>query len=501
VADPCTYVIFGATGNLSRLKLMPALYHLEEAGRLPDTTRILFVGRRDWNQDRCLREVRSWVDGKARGGTDDRIFARFGARLEYFHGDLTDDAMFRRMAELLCPDCGYPRNLAFYMSVSPSDFAPVVERLGAVGLLDESDGWKRVVVEKPFGYDLDSARELHQRLMQRLREEQIYRIDHYLGKSTVRNVFVFRFANTMMEPLWNRNYIDQVQITHSETLGVGSRAAYYDSAGALRDMLQSHLLQLMTLVAMEPPASLEAEALRDEKVKVLKSVRPIPPDAVDQHAFRAQYTAGQIDGTAVRGYLDEDKVPRGSVTETYAALKLYIDNWRWSGVPFYLRTGKRMAAGQSMVSIRFRKPPQQFFSSTDVGDLRRNWVVLGIQPQECLRMEMTIKEPGLELRTRQTSLDASLRRPEDQGTEAYEDLLLDVIEGDRSLFLRYDEVEALWQVVEPVLAHWRQDTGGVATYAAGSWGPKESRRLFDAEEGDGQRWRHSLDPESPGDEP
>ncbi len=491
--NPCTYVIFGATGNLSRVKLMPALYHLEAAGKLTDDTRIIAVGRRDWDDAYCREQVREWVSARARGDLDEALFGRFAERISYFRADITEAGAYGRLRDLFDQRADLPANIAFYMAISPAEFGIVAQQLSGAGLLAENGGWRRVVIEKPFGYDLESARALQHRISNYLAEEQIYRIDHYLGKGTVQNVLVFRFANTMMEPLWNRNYIDHIQITHSEKLGVDTRAAFYDSAGAMRDMIQSHLLQLLTLVAMEPPAAMDSESLRDEKVKVLKSVRPIPAKAVNAHAFRAQYTAGSVDGEHVPGYLQEDNVPGDSITETYAALKLYIDNWRWRGVPFYLRTGKRMAEGQSMVSICFRHPPQQFFRGTQYHRMRQNWVVLGIQPAECLRVEMTVKEPGLEMKTRQTSLDASLRRTDEVQTDAYEELLLDVIEGDRSLFLRYDEVEYAWRVVDPVLKVWATERDFIQTYPAGSWGPTESRRLFDAES---HHWRHSLDPEA-----
>lgn len=484
-----TLVIFGATGNLAGIKLLPALYHLEAAGRLPKGVKVLGFGRRDWSDDEWREQVLEQIRPHARNGLNEQVAQNLLQRLHFQPGDMDDASSFRALAERL-DSANFPPHRLFYLAVGPNYYASVAEKLAALGLHNKDGNPAKLVVEKPFGFDLESARMLDRSLHRNFEESQIYRIDHYLGKGSVQNVLVFRFANLMLEPLWNRNYIDHVQITHSETLGIAKRAGYYEGVGALRDMIQSHLLQMMTLVAMEPPPSLDAEALRDEKVKVLRSVRPISRYSVHAQAVRAQYAPGSKDGKRLNGYLEEEAVEPNSTTETYAALKLYIDNWRWRGVPFYLRTGKRMNQGGSMISIRFKNPPQQLFRETAIEQLKPNWLLLNIQPHDCLRMELQVKEPGLEMRAQTTHMDAGQCSVADLGIDAYEALILDVLEGDSTHFLRYDEVEWAWRLVDPVLKTWSLERDYIPTYPAGSWGPTEADRLFDR---DDQSWRNTLD--------
>ena len=482
--DPCTLVLFGASGNLSRVKLMPGLFRLDSLGRLPEKMAIVSVGRGEVSQEAWHADIKSMLDTKFKKGYDQKVFERFIARNHYHSNPPTDLNAFARLKKTLSDEKIFPQNFAYFLSVRPTDFAPVVDQLASVDLLNEEKFWRRVVIEKPFGTNLPSAKELQASISKHLKESQIYRIDHYLGKSALQNIMLQRFANAILEPIWNKDYIDHVQITNTEMLGVGDRTQFYDATGALRDMIQSHILQTMALTAMELPKALTPDAIRAEKIKVLEAIRPIPINHLKKHAFRAQYSAGTINGEKVPGYLEElgDK---SSVVETYAALKLFIDNPRWQGVPFYIRTAKRLHEADTRICIRFKKAPLQIGAGQ-----HQNWLIIGIQPRECIKMEIESKIPGLDINTRTIQLDAANRLDGDESVDAYEALLLNLMQGDNSQYLHISEVEAQWRLVDPVIEAWQKDRAPVTQYTAGSRDPQESKVIFESED---QFWRYSIE--------
>lgn len=490
--DPCTLVLFGASGNLSRIKLMPGLFKLDKLGRLSDEMKILSVGRSEMTREAWHAEIKGMLDAKFKDGYDQAAAEKFLARNYYHANPPTDPEAMNKLAAALGNEAIFPQNLAYFLSVRPSDFATIVGQLASVGLVDESKYWRRVLVEKPFGTDLATAQSLQTELTKHLKESQIYRIDHYLGKAAIQNAMLFRFTNTIFEAFWNKEYIDHVQITNNETLGVGERTTFYDATGALRDMFQSHLLQTLAMVAMEKPADLSPESVRAAKIKLLQSIRPIDVKNLDKQAFRAQYTAGRVcvadgHGENVPGYLEELKRDgmAASNTETYAAVKLYVDNERWEGVPFYVRTAKRMHEGNTAIAIRFKKAPMMLTE-----DQQQNWLIINIQPRECLKFEIESKVPSLDVKTRTMSTDLGQRIAGDDSVDSYETLLLNLMQGDPSQYLHIDEVEAQWKLVDPIVKAWAADKGAVVQYRAGNRDPLESKVIFDAED---QFWRYSIE--------
>jgi glucose-6-phosphate 1-dehydrogenase len=496
--DSCSIVIFGASGDLTARKLIPALYHLFKDKQMPELFRVVGFARREKSDDSWRQELRSALDEYSRTQpVDETVWREFARNLFYCRGDLTDTAAYARLEEMLVSFGQSPlrENLLFYLATMPSQFGLVVENLHRADLLQKNgSGWQRIVVEKPFGHDLASARTLNSELIRFVQEQQVFRIDHYLGKETVQNILMFRFSNSIFERLWSRDSVDHVQITVSESLGVGQRGGYYEEAGALRDMVQNHLVQVLALVTMEPPVSLEAESVRDEKVKLLKSIRPIRTENVGRQVVRGQYFAGVVDGKACPGYRQEPKVKPDSNVETYVALKLFIDNWRWSGVPFYLRTGKCLPQSTSEVRVQFRPTPHVLFAAQCGEHLDQNALALRLQPDEGIYLRFNGKVPGTTLGVRPVRMNFSYDAEFGAYTpEAYERLLLEAMLGDATLFIRRDEVETAWQIVDSIRQGWgSHPLTNREFYAAGTWGPVAADDLLAQS---GHAWR---EPQSAG---
>ncbi|QXD22875.1 glucose-6-phosphate dehydrogenase [Opitutia bacterium ISCC 51] len=484
-APPTVVVIFGASGDLTKRKLVPAIYNLGLDNLLPSDFFLIGFGRNPIPNDEFRQLAHDSLVEFSRRDLDEKIWKRFEANTCYVDGPYDDSAGYKKLKDQIDSyekQVGRDLQVMFYISTPPSVFTAVVSELGACGLASRNIGTplaSKVVVEKPFGKDLESARSLNATINQHFEENQIYRIDHYLGKETVQDLLVQRFANSIFEPLWNRNFVECVQITVSEDLGVGSRGGYYDQSGALRDIIQNHTMQLLSLTAMEPPVSLDPESIRDEKVKLLKAIQPLELSSPRGDVVRARYGEGLIDGNKVPAYMEESGIPEDSSTETYAALRLSINNWRWEGVPFYLRSGKRMARRVSEIAIQFKTPPGILFSSSNVFDLSPNTMVIQIQPDEGVSLVMNSKIPGLETRTQPVRMNFRYKTTYGSNTpEAYERLILDAMIGDSTLFIRGDETEASWKIVTPILEFWKScGNQGMAEYQSGSWGPLEADQL------------------------
>jgi glucose-6-phosphate 1-dehydrogenase len=490
--DPCIMVIFGASGDLTKRKLIPALYNLAKDNLLSQQFAVVGLARSPLTNESFRQKLAEEMQEFATGPVDPALWEWLAQRIYYLPGDGQEPETFQRLKELLTQidkAQSLSGNYLYYLATAPGLFAGVVTQLGLAGLAHEANGcWRRVIIEKPFGHDFGSARQLNQDIRQVIEEKQIYRIDHYLGKETVQNILVFRFANGIFEPIWNRRYIDHVQLTVAETVGVEGRGPYYDQTGALRDMVPNHIFQLITLMAMEPPISFEADAVRDEQTKILRAMQPLTPEEVLTRTVRGQYGAGAVGDERALAYRAEPRVPQDSSTETFVALKLLIDNWRWAGVPFYLRTGKRLPNRVTEIAIQFRRAPLMLFRQTSVDRLAPNLFVLHIQPDEGISLRFGAKVPGPLVRLGPVDMD--FRYADYFGSTpstGYERLLYDCMTGDATLFQRADMVEASWSVVAPILDVWKAlPPRSFPNYAAGTWGPKEADELI---ERDGRQWR------------
>jgi len=490
-AEPCTVVIFGASGDLTKRKLVPALYRLTQERLLPAEFAIVGFARSPMSHEDFRAKMKDAILTYSEAKRiDEAVWDSFAKGIFYVAGDVNNAESYRQISELLDQidhDRATAGNRVFYLSTSPTLYAEAIQQLGTAGLAKpEGKGWTRIIIEKPFGHDLASAKELNVEVAKVFDEEQVYRIDHYLGKETVQNLMVFRFANGIFEPIWNRRYIDHVQITNAEAIGVEGRGGYYDTAGVLRDMIQNHVFQVLSLVAMEPPINLGANAVRDEKIKAMQAVRQIPRDKVDEFVVRGQYIAGAVAGKPVPGYREEKDVPPNSQTDTFAALKLYFDNWRWAEVPFYLRSAKRMPKRVTDIAIQFRKAPLQLFKAVQQ-EMEPNVLVIRVQPDEGITLRIGAKVPGQVTRVRWVNMD--FRYGASFGVaspEAYERLLLDCILGDSTLYARRDMTERGWEIVMPILEAWANSKQEIPKYEAGTWGAPEADALI---ERDGREWR------------